>query len=157
MHQRRKIPYSWLILALSFISVAVSIGTRQSITILFPALLDEFNWSRTVLSVGPALSGIIASFGGLLIGSLADRRDLRLIIAICGGIAAIGLFLTATVEEVWHFYLYYGVFVSIGVYGLGNMPHTLIITRWFPRRRGTVIGIVNAGYGVGMVVFMPLL
>ena len=155
--KRLNIPYSWVIVALSFVTVAISIGIRQSITILFPALLEEFHWSRTVLSVAPALSGVFASFGGLLIGSLADRRDLRIIIAVSGAIAAIGLLLTSRVGNIWQFYLFYGVFVSIGIYGVGTMPHTLIITRWFPNKRGTAIGIVNAGYGVGMAVFMPLL
>jgi MFS transporter, OFA family, oxalate/formate antiporter len=157
MKIRWKIPYSWVIVTLSFVSVAVSTGIMQSIVILFPALLEEFQWSRTVLSVAPALSGIFASIGGLLIGWIADRRDLRVIIAVSGAVAAIGLLLTSRVATIWQLYLFYGVFVSMGIYGLGTMPHTLIITRWFPKRRGTIIGIVNAGYGVGMVIFMPLL
>jgi len=157
MKTRLKIPYSWVVVTLAFASVAVSTGTNQSIVILFPALLEEFQWSRTVLSVAPALVGIFSALGGLAIGAAADRWDLRFVISVSGAIAAIGLLLTSRITTIWQLYIFYGVFVSIGIYGLGTMPQTLIITKWFPKQRGTIIGLVNAGYGVGMVVFMPLL
>ena len=157
MERPRHLPYSWIIVALSFVTVSVSTGVRQSIIILFPALLDEFQWSRTVLSVAPSLAGAFASLGGLLIGALADRLDLRKIIPAFGVLAAVGIFLCGRIQSLWQLYLFYGVFVSIGINGLGVLPHTLIITRWFPERRGTIIGVVNAGFGAGMVVFMPLM
>ena len=57
----KRIPYSWVVVGLSFVAVTVSIGIKQSIIILFPALLEEFQWSRAILSVAPALAGIFTT------------------------------------------------------------------------------------------------
>jgi hypothetical protein len=52
----------------AFLAMTVTTGVSQSIVLLFPELLHDFGWSRTVLSVAPALAGAIGAMGGLAIG-----------------------------------------------------------------------------------------
>jgi len=150
-------PYAWVVVALSFLSVGVSTGVSQSIIILFPSILREFGWSRTILSVAPALAGATGSLGGLLVGLLSDRWDLRILMPAGAVLAALAMLLCSRVTELWQLYLFYGVTAALGTSFLGMLPNNLILARWFERGRGAAIGIVSSGYGAGIFVFMPLL
>jgi MFS family permease len=56
----------------------------------------------------------------------------------------------------WHFYIAYGVIAAIGSVMLHIVPLTTIVSNWFVRNRGTAIGIVAAGSGIGQLS-LPLL
>ncbi len=146
-----------VVVGLCFLSVAVSTGVTQSIIILFPAILDEFGWSRAVLSVAPALAGAMGSLGALLVGLLADRVDLRFLMPAGALVAAAGLVLCSRIAQLWQLYAFYGVVAALGCSFLGTLPNNLILARWFERGRGTAIGIMSSGFGGGVFVFMPLL
>jgi MFS family permease len=75
----------------------------------------------------------------------------------------IGALLTASAlmwlsqsTALWHFYVAFGVVAAIGSVMLHIVPLTTIISNWFIRNRGTAIGIVAAGSGVGQLS-LPLL
>ena len=60
------------------------------------------------------------------------------------------------IQELWHLYVIYGVFVG----ALGNAAFVVllpvIITRWFNQKMGLALGIYWAGLGLGPVVFALL-
>ncbi len=91
--------YAWVVVGLCFLSVAVSTGVSQSMIILFPAILSDRGWSRTALSVAPALAGVTGSFGALLVGLLADRVDLRFLMPAGALLSAGGFLLCSRIAE----------------------------------------------------------
>jgi MFS family permease len=151
------LPYARVVVALCFVSVAVATAVTQSIIILFPQIIADFGWSRTALSVAPALAGAAASGGALLVGFLADRRDLRVLMSAGALVAAAGLLLCSRAAAPWHLYAAFGLVAGLGNSFLGVLPNNLILARWFERGRGAAIGIVSSGFGAGVLVFMPLL
>jgi MFS family permease len=146
-----------VVVILAFVGIAVSSGLRQSVAVLFPAILDDFGWSRTALSVAPALAGGLGAFSGLAIGALSDRFDIRVVMATGAAIGAAGFFLTHYAGTLWQFYVFYGVLGALGGSALSQVPQTIVIAGWFGQRRGTAIGIASAGSGAGTLVIIPAL
>ena len=53
--------------------------------------------------------------------------------------------------------IYGGILAGIG-YGFGSMiPATILINRWFHRKKGLAIGLCSASTGLAMIVFSPIL
>ncbi len=51
-----------------------------------------------------------------------------------------------------------GAAIAGVAYGLGStIPMSLLMTRWFDRRRGLAIGICSSGSGLATVIFSPIL
>ncbi|MCX7029350.1 MAG: MFS transporter [Spirochaetes bacterium] len=148
---------AWKSLACSFLAMTITTGVSQSIVILFPELLLDFGWSRTVLSVAPALFGAIGAMGGLAIGALSGRISLPLLMSAGGALGAVSLLLCRSISALWHLYLLYGVLLALGLTLLGNVPNTIIVTGWFHEKRGMAIGVLYAGSGAGVLLFMPLI
>ncbi len=67
----------------------------------------------------------------------------------------VGLYLTSTVTTVGAFYLWYGFVASLGR-SVFILASTTLITRWFEKRRATVMGLTMAGGGLGPVIFSPV-
>jgi MFS family permease len=87
---------------------------------------------------------LIDRFGGrktLMFGGLV----------VCGGLA-----LASTISSLWQFYFWIGIVSAAGIALIGMVPHVAIITREFPQRRGTALGIAWAGGGFGIVLLVPV-
>ena len=154
---RNPVPYGWVITTIAFVSVMAGTAIRNSVIVLYPPILAEFGWSRMTLSLAPSLAGFMLSACTLLIGIMSDRWDLRKIIPIGASIAVVGLLLCRTVTQPWQIYLYYGIVTALGASAIGMLPNTIILTNWFREKRGAAIGIVTSSFGIGTLLFVPLM
>jgi MFS family permease len=147
--------YGYIIVICSFVILLVSFGTNYSFGVFFNALLEDLGWSRAVTSSGYSLGIILSGFLSIFGGRLCDKFGPRNIVLFCVIILALGCFLMSRLNEVWQFYLFYGVLIGNG-FGVAMIPMTSTISRWFIKGRGMMTGIVLAGIGTGIIV-MPLL
>jgi MFS family permease len=120
-------------------------------------MLKEFDWSRTVFSLAPALFGLVLSCNAFVVGTLSDRIDIKRLIPFGAAVASVGLVLCFFIRELWQMIVFFGVFCAIGGGAIGLLPNTIIISNWFVRMRGTAIGIIASGSGAGTLAFIPLL
>src|SRR5262245_26730546 len=67
-----------------------------------------------------------------------------------------GTFLLGMVKELWQFYLVYAVFVGSTGHAAFSVLLPVIVTRWFYRDLGIVMGVFFAAQGLGPVIFAPL-
>ncbi|UCF97499.1 MAG: MFS transporter [Spirochaetaceae bacterium] len=149
--------YGWIVVALSFFTVALGATVRQSFIVIFPAMLQEFSWSRTMFSVAPALFGLVVSINGFFIGLFSDRSDIKKMIPIGAAVAAAGLVLCFFIHHLWQMIVFFGILCAFGASALSLLPNTIIISNWFVKLRGTAIGIIASGTGAGTLAFIPLL
>ena len=149
--------YGWVIVAVSFYTLALGVNVRTAFSLLFPPLLDDFGWERGVtagaFSLGFLASTLYAPFSGLLM----DRFGPRLVLSLGVVLVAVGMAGAAYIQQPWHLYLTLGVLVVGGSFFVSYFGHSLFLPNWFVRRRGLAIGIAFSGVGVGSMIFFPLL
>jgi sugar phosphate permease len=148
---RRGVYYGWVILAIGFLTILAGYACRNTFSVFYPAIVDEFGWGRgntaLIFSINLFVYGIVAPFAGGLI----DRFKPRYILAVGALIMGVGVALCSLATERWQFYLLYGVIASIGLSVAGWAPVVAIVTNWFVRRRALPMGILGAGFGSSLV------
>lgn len=147
--------YGYTIVLASFLILTISWGAQYSFGVFFKPVLNEFGWTRAVTSGAYALNSVLLGFFGIFTGRLSDRFGPRLVVTVCGFLAGLSYLLMSKVSTVWQMYLFYGVFLSIGVAGFW-VPLMSTVARWFVKRRGLTSGIVSSGIGLGVVIIPPL-
>jgi len=154
---------SWLanlkqysLVALGFIHIGVGRGLHGTFGVFFVAMLDAFGWSRA--TTAGAISLAIIFEGACLpwAGGLIDRIGGRKTLTLGGLVLFIGLGFASTIASIWQFYFWIGIVSAAGIALIGMVPHVAIITRAFPERKGTALGIAWAGGGVGIVLLVPV-
>jgi MFS family permease len=147
--------YGYAIVVVAFMLQAVGWGVFNSMGVFFKPFMDEFGWSRALISSAFSLAMLVCGMSSILQGRLSDRFGPRVVMAVGGVFLGIGYLLMSRVSHFWHVYLYCTVIIGFGISGT-DVVMLSTTSRWFLRFRGLVTGIAKAGTGVGMLV-MPLL
>jgi MFS family permease len=155
---RSKIFYGWWVVLASGIGLFLCYGPILTFTfsVFFNSLVHEFNWTRGEISLAYSLSmlafGVAQPFVGRLVDKLGSRKVILPSVLIFGTSFASLYFLSS---RVGHFY---AVYIAMGLVGGGttSMVYFKVLTRWFSRKRGLVIGLALAGNGLS-AFFMPSL
>jgi MFS family permease len=145
----------WIIVGVSFTTLALTSTIIHSFSIFFVALLNEFRWSRSItagaFSVFMILYGIIGPFAG----SMVDRFGPRRVFVLGSLLWGMGLALCSLIHSWWQFYIFFGVIAAVGAGFTGWVPNTTVIQNWFKEKRGLAIGILSSGIGIGIFVCIP--
>ena len=144
--------YGWVIVGIAIVSMTLIYGTRHSFSIFFPPILDEFGWSRGSTAIMLSLNVLIYGFVAPVAGSLGDRWKPRWVMPI--GITILGLATAgcAFANELWHFYLLFGILVPIGTALSGWPLLAPTLANWFARRRGLAMGLGQVGGGLSFAL-----
>jgi MFS family permease len=146
---------SWIVVGISFVNIAVAFGLNFSFSVFLVAISEEFNWSRASVAGAFSLSSLILGIGSWPTGGLADRFGPRKMLMAGSIILSFATIASGWIEEVWHLYLFVGIFGAIGICNLGWVPHSVLISNWFVERRGTMVGIAFSGMGIGILAIGP--
>ncbi len=146
---------SWIVVGISFVNIAVAFGLNFSFSVFLVAISEEFNWSRASVAGAFSLSCLILGIGSWPTGGLADRFGPRKMLMAGSIILSFATIASGWIEEVWHLYLFVGIFGAIGLCNLGWVPHSVLISNWFVERRGTMVGIAFSGMGIGILAIGP--
>src|SRR5471030_2535850 len=121
--------------------MAVGVNARTAFSLLFPAILDEFHWSRGVTAGAFSFGFVVSAMITPLVGRMIDRGG-PLPVVEAGIVAmAAGLLLTPLAREPWQLYLTLGALVGGGINCLAYTTQSLYLTRWFVQRRGLALSI----------------
>ena len=148
--------YGWVVVAVGFVTLLVSLGIRFTYSIFFIPLTNEFGWDRASTSSIFSISLLLFAAVGPLLGHLLDRIGARLVFVAGSVILGLGLILSSTAQSLEQMIVYYSLIASLGLAALALGMHGIVLSRWFYRQRGIAIGIAFAGTGIGTFVFSPL-
>src|SRR5436305_606186 len=147
--------YGWIIVAVTFVTMAIGVNARTAFSLFFPPIIDEFGWERGLtagaFSFGFLVSGAVSPLIGRLMDRAGPRAVMELGVVLMGG----GMLLAPLTSEPWHLYLTIGVMVGAGSVCLGYSGQSLFLPNWFNRRRGLAMGLAFAGVGIGSVTLLP--
>jgi len=149
--------FRWIIVAISFINLALTYAVFHSFSVFFVALIKEFGWSHSIASGAFALFIIILSLIGPFVGIMIDRFDPKKVFLLGSFFLGTGLALCSWVHSLWQFYLFFGVFTAVGVGATGWVPSITMIQYWFKEKRGLAVGIISSGVGIGIFICIPLI
>jgi sugar phosphate permease len=148
--------YPWLIAAFGPLIVFVSNGlTTTAITVFDGAILREFGFSRGDFKLRDAISywgvALLVPFTGRLLDRLGPRR---MVVAGMALLAA-GYAWYSRAASLHELYLIHTLF-AVALACAGTPPVILLVSSWFRRHRGLVIGLAVMGTSVGTIVLSPL-
>jgi sugar phosphate permease len=152
MEKRNGIFYGWVVLTIAFLSLVLGYAIRNTFSVFYPTIVEEFGWPRGNTALMFSVSIIVYGLAAPVAGSLVDRFGPRLILPVGSFIVGGSVALCGTATSPWHFYLFFGVMVAAGLSLIGWTPFTAILSNWFVKKRGLVFGILAAGFG-GSLVF----
>ena len=147
--------YGWIIVAVTFVTMAIGVNARTAFSLFFPPIIDEFGWERGVTAGAFSFGFLVSGAVSPLIGRMMDRFGPRAVMELGVALMAGGLLLAPLTTQPWHLYLTIGVMVGAGSVCLGYTGQSLFLPNWFIRRRGLATGIAFAGVGIGSVILLP--
>jgi len=148
--------YAWVILAAGWVLNVVARADQASFGVFIDPLVQQFGWKRGDISFAYSLAFLIGLPAVVIMGWLGDRFGARPLMLAAGVMIGGGTILLGTIKELWHFYLIYGIFVGSMGHAAFSVLLPVIMTRWFYRRLGVVMGIYWAAQGIGPMIFAPL-
>ncbi len=148
--------YAWVVLAAACVLNIVARADQASFGVFIDPLVSQFGWQRGDISFAYSLAFLIGLPAVVIMGWLGDRFGARQLMLAAAFMIGIGTVLLGEIKELWHFYVIYGVFVGSMGHAAFSVLLPVIMTRWFHRHLGIVVGIYWAGQGIGPMIFAPL-
>ncbi|MFC1869553.1 MFS transporter, partial [Thermodesulfobacteriota bacterium] len=146
--------YGWVIIAVSFLTIFLSLGTRVSFGVFYVAILGEFGWGRAETAGAFSLALVCHAIFAPVTGTFIDRIGPRRLFPLGAILLFLGLLAASRINNIWHLYLIFGV-MAIGINIISVAPHMSIVHRWFIRKKGLAIGLMMSGVGLGGLVLVP--
>jgi MFS family permease len=154
---RRNIHYSWVVAAVTFLTMLVTAGAVGAPGVLIVPLQREFGWDTAEISTALAIRLVLFGLMGPFAAALMNRYGIRQVTVTALVLISIGLLSSLAMDKVWQLILFWGGIVGLGTGLTALVLGATVATRWFSERRGLVIGLLTASSATGQLVFLPLL
>ncbi|WP_017470725.1 L-lactate MFS transporter [Amphibacillus jilinensis] len=145
----------WLVV-LGAIIVQVNIGAVYAWSLFNQPLADTFGWAREDVVITFSITIAVSAFTTIFAGKLQDKIGPRWVATAGGFLLAAGLLLTSQATTLFEIYIYYGVLAGAGI-GMVYVCPLSACVKWFPDKRGLISGIAVGGFGLGGLIFQPVI
>ncbi len=152
---RKGIFHGWFILAAGFFSLFMAMGARGTFGVFILPMSDDFQWSRSEISLAIAIGWLLNGLSQPFIGSAYDRIGGRLVISVSLIIMGAGTMLLSRIDSLWQLIVLYGFVMSIAAGGASNVTIHGVLSKWFYRKRGVVLSMVTTGASAGSMILAP--
>jgi MFS family permease len=146
--------YGYVVVTAAAIMMVMIWGTFSAFGVFFEPFIKEFGWTRALTSGASALNTVMFGILCIFSAGLSARFGPRWVMTVCGIILGLGYFLMAQLTRAWELYLYFGVFVAIGM--TPYIPLLSLVPQWFTTNRGRMNAIVLSGMGLGIMIIPPI-
>jgi len=154
---RRPIFYGWVVVAAAALGLFFSGApiVVYSFGVFLKPLTQEFHVGRGAISLAFTMHNFVGAGCAPFAGRLVDRFGAKRVIV--PGLVLLGLILVSTLligSRLWQLYLFYLTVAPVTL-ATTPIPYSVVVSRWFDRRRGLALGLIMFGMGVGAVVMPP--
>jgi OFA family oxalate/formate antiporter-like MFS transporter len=135
--------------------INLALGSLYAWSVFVAPLEKEFGWTRTQTSQTFTIAVVCFALTFIAAGRLQDRKGPRICALLGSVLVSAGFVLTSLTTSLTALYVFFGVIVGVGN-GFGYSAPTPVGSKWFPDKRGLVVGLMVGGYGGGQAIFGSL-
>ena len=147
----------WRQVAACFVMVSSMSMITASYGVIAVPLMQEFSPSRMVLMLAITVLSAVTAVLAPVLGTLMDRFALRGLMLTGSVLLAVGYAALSFVTSFTQVLVIFGAVLAPVNVLIGPVAATVLLSRWFSKRRGTAIGIALAGTAMGGIAFPPLI
>ncbi len=134
----------------------VTIAGLYAWSIFGIAIERETGWSSDEILLTYFIAQFVFALSTIVSGRLVDIKGPRFTIIIGGILYGGGLILSSFATSPFMLYITYGVLTGAGV-GFVYVCPLATLVKWFPERKGTIIGLSVAVFGGGSIIFKEVI
>ena len=138
--------YGWFIVATTVVTFGISVGVPYyNLPFFYDYLQKSYGWELKQITLGFPLAALLTLWVGPL---LIPRVSPRKLIVAGTGLTAVSFFgFSAMTGSLPLYFALYFVY-TVGYIFSGPIPHQILVSHWFQKRRGRAMGIVYVGVGL---------
>ena len=146
----------WRFVAAALV-MQLCLGVLYSWAVFRGPLEELHGWSKSTSIAPYRYSLLFFTFAMVVAGFWQDRKGPRLVGSVGGLLLGAGCLLAAWIGDTpTGLILAYGVLGGAGV-GFAYVTPIATCIKWFPDKRGMIVGLAVMGFGAGSLIFAPLL
>ncbi|MGH9662469.1 MAG: L-lactate MFS transporter [Bryobacteraceae bacterium] len=143
--------------AVAAVVMQVLLGVLYAWSVFRGPLAQAYGWSKAQTIAPYRYSLLVFAVGMIVAGFWQDRKGPRIVASAGGFLLGTGCLLAAFIGDTpGGLVAAYGCVAGLGV-GFAYVTPIATCVKWFPDRRGLIVGLAVMGFGVGPLVFGPLL
>lgn len=148
-YAKKKFDYSWVIVALCFVMVFITLGFCSSNKGLYlSAITEALGIKRSAFSINDSCRYVTTTVVNIFFGTLVARYGTRKMIAF-GFLSLIASsFIYSVAENIFVFYIG-GCLLGLGISFTTTTMVGCVVNKWCSKNKGTIMGAVLAANGVG--------
>jgi MFS transporter, OFA family, oxalate/formate antiporter len=134
----------WVVIAYGFLAFFTATSVGSAMNVASGTMSTVHGWSCTLLTSLISVGSVANIIAGFVFGRLAARHSAKRLSVICG---IVYILLVAGMGLTVHLWIF-GVCLVLanGISSaLGYQLSPVLISKWFPKRKGVVMGIVTMG------------
>ena len=147
--------YGWFVVATCMFIAFLTMGSRNAFGAFVVPMEAEFEWNRTVVSWAAALGALLNGVTQPFMGYLFDRVGVRIVVMTGISVVGASTLLMAATGSIWYLIAIFGVVSAVGQSGTSLTNTGAMLSKWFRRRRGLVIGLNASGMSLGGLILVP--
>jgi OFA family oxalate/formate antiporter-like MFS transporter len=133
----------------------LALGSLYAWSVFVAPLEAEFKWTRAQTSLVYTIAIVCFALSFIVAGRIQDLKGPKVCAAIGGVLVSAGFVLSSWTSSLAGLYICLGVIVGIGN-GFGYATPIPVASKWFPDKRGLVVGLMVGGYGAGSAILGPI-
>ena len=153
--RRSPIFYGYWIVFATFLCNIITFGCGfYAFSLFVTPLQQDLGWGRGDVMAGFTIFFLTTGLVAPQAGRLVDKHGARVVMAVGAIVAACGFVVLSMVSQLWQYYLGYAI-VGLGMAGTGQIPTSAVVSNWFQKNRGSAVGMMASGVGVGGLALAP--
>lgn len=142
----RRAFYGWWIVGTAIITFGLAVGfPYYNLPFFYDYFEANFHWSLRQITLGFPVAALLTLWVGPV---LIPRMSPRLLIIAGTGLTAITFFGFAYMQGSLLFYFVLYFVYTVGYLFSGPIPHQMLVSYWFQKKRGFAMGLVYVGVGL---------
>ena len=113
-------------------------------------LTDDFGWSRVQINIAMTINFVVYSLMGPVVGWALDKHGARVTATIGLAVGAVGFGVMSLQRSLPVYYMAYAI--TGLAFPAATMPSGKVVSAWFGKKRGRMMGLVGAGNNFGGLI-----